>query len=125
MGGANGYGPLAVGWGRPQERYELQCEIIGNHWKMKGSARVLASFLSHALPSANGFPDPQTVSLNPSKSLENKAKSMIPEVQIVAIPGALVRSATGSARHRLGSGFGIFFLRAKQFINTLYGSTKV
>ena len=44
-GGANGYGPLAVGWGRPQERCEIQCEFIENLGKTKGPAFALAPFL--------------------------------------------------------------------------------
>ena len=41
---AHGYGSLAVRWGRPRERCEFQCEIIGNYWEMKVSVFALAPF---------------------------------------------------------------------------------
>ena len=73
-GCANGYGPFRVCLPWHRGSCWPHCRNIENHWGMKGSARVLAPFLSHALPSANGFPDPQTVSLNPSKTIGKQSK---------------------------------------------------
>ena len=73
-GGANGYGSLAVRWGRPGEGVSSNAESLKNHWKTKGLACALAPFLlRHCLAPTVSRMRPQLFKMH-QKALENKAK---------------------------------------------------
>ena len=70
--------PSVCVWRGTGETVGSTTETLKSIGKMKGSARVLASFLSHALPSAHSFPDPHTVSEIRENTLGKQAKTQAP-----------------------------------------------